>query len=370
MAIRITVSYSGYVAANMAGCRVGSNRVAHECWIRSRLFGGVSQKPEVEATPRTYQTASAASGGCRFMSGASASMYSTIAGELLGDTFKNPLVLGLAAILKTTAEVSGCGSGVGLGVFGVSVLKPSSILPFLQASKWLPCGQAVLPDLRNKVDKGGTVACVEDDSQFQPEMSVKMAKGNWLSKVLNLCSEDTKAVFTAVTVSLMFKSSLAEPRSIPSSSMYPTLDAGDRIMAEKVSYLFRKPDVSDIVIFKAPSILHEVGCCRPGEEFIKRVVAKAGDIVEVRGGKLYVNGVPQDEEFVLEPLAYDLKPVLVPEGCVFVMGDNRNNSFDSHNWGPLPIKNIVGRSVFRYWPPSKVSDTIHKRAVQESMAVA
>ncbi|CAM8943879.1 unnamed protein product [Rhodiola kirilowii] len=61
--------------------------------------------------------------------------------------------------------------------------------------------------------------------------------------------------------------------------MAPTLDIGDRIMAEKVSYLFRKPDVSDIVIIF--SILHEVGCCRPGEEFIKRVVAKAGDIVEV-----------------------------------------------------------------------------------------
>ncbi|CAM8936617.1 unnamed protein product [Rhodiola kirilowii] len=367
MAIRTTVSYSGYIAANLAGCRAGNSRVVQDCWIRSRLFGA-NQKPEVEA-PKTYKSnGGGVGGGCRFMSGASASMYRTIAGELLGDSVRNPVILGLIAMMKSSAVVSGCGSCAGLGVFGVSPFKASSIMPFLQGSKWLPCTEA-LPDARGVVDKYGTVTCIEKDKD-QSEMSVKMAKGNWLSKVFNFCSEDTKAAFTAVTVGLMFKSSLAEPRSIPSSSMYPTLEAGDRIMAEKVSYLFRKPDVSDIVIFKAPTILHEVGCCRPGEEFIKRIVAKAGDIVEVRDGKLYVNGVPQDEEFVLEPLAYDLKPTLVPEDCVFVMGDNRNNSFDSHNWGPLPIENIVGRSVFRYWPPSKASDTMHRPPIQDSMAVS
>ncbi|KAL0897293.1 hypothetical protein Bca101_081254 [Brassica carinata] len=321
MAIRITFTYSSYVARNLsssaAGVRLGSGG-----FPRPRFFS--SHNPEPDKSPKIRP----------------GSMYTSIAREVIGEGRQSPLVMGLISVLKST-------SGPESTLLGVSPSKSSSLVSWMNRREI------------DDVDRGGT-AFDDDEDEDGKESS---GGSGWVNRLLSMCSEDAKAAFTAVTVSLLFRSALAEPKSIPSASMYPTLDVGDRVMAEKVSYIFRKPEVSEIVIFKTPPILVEHGY-NSNDVYIKRIVASEGDWVEVRDGKLLVNDNVQEEDFVLEPMSYGMEPMFVPKGYVFVLGDNRNKSFDSHNWGPLPIENILGRSVFRYWPPSKVSDTIyHDQAV-------
>lgn len=234
MAIRFTVTYSGYVAQNLAssaGIRVGTRSV-HECWIRSRFFCP-SQKPEVDSTipSRTYQ-ADYRRPKANCWAKVSTSAYSTLAGEAFGDSFRNPLVVGLISLMKSSTGISESS----VGGFGISPLKATSIFPFLQVSKWLPCNEPSQGSVGDEVDKGGTQWWDALDVS-EPLNRTVLERSNWLSKLLNCCSEDTKALFTALTVSLLFRSPLAEPRSIPSSSMFPTLDVGDRILAEKVKTL-------------------------------------------------------------------------------------------------------------------------------------
>ena len=137
--------------------------------------------------------------------------------------------------------------------------------------------------------------------------------------------------------------------------MFPSFEINDQLAVEKVSKWTRPPARREVVVFDPPPAFWELSARRPdGEALIKRVVAVAGDEVEVRNGQLVINGEPQDEPFTAEQAEYTLPPMRVPADCVFVLGDNRNHSFDSHYWGFLPVKNVIGHAVFTYWPPGRV----------------
>ncbi|MFN5516392.1 MAG: signal peptidase I [Cyanobacteriota bacterium] len=161
--------------------------------------------------------------------------------------------------------------------------------------------------------------------------------------------ENVRLLAFALILALVIRFFIAEPRYIPSDSMLPTLEQGDRLVIEKVSYHFREPQAGDIVVFHPPEQLQTLGYS-PDQAFIKRVIAQGGDTVSVEGGRVYRNGQPLAESYPAETPRYQLAALTVPEGYLFVLGDNRNNSNDSHVWGFLPEEEIIGRAVFRFFP--------------------
>lgn len=153
----------------------------------------------------------------------------------------------------------------------------------------------------------------------------------------------------ALALALLIRLFVAEPRYIPSDSMVPTLQVGDRLVVEKMSYRLHPPERGDIVVFDPPTQLQQLGYTTD-QAFIKRVIAQPGQTVQVHLGKVWIDGEPLTEPYIAEPPGYEMRPVTVPPGHVFVMGDNRNNSNDSHVWGFLPVENIIGRAIFRFYP--------------------
>jgi len=128
---------------------------------------------------------------------------------------------------------------------------------------------------------------------------------------------------------------------VDGSSMEPSFHHGEFVVVNRLSYKFGTYDMGDVVVFRYPR--------DPDQEYIKRIIGVAGDNVHIDDGMVYLNGVVLDEPYIAAPPRYS-GSWDIPEGYVFVLGDNRNNSSDSHNWGPLQMENVIGKAVFIYWP--------------------
>jgi signal peptidase I len=177
-------------------------------------------------------------------------------------------------------------------------------------------------------------------------------------------------ILIAFVLALLIKTFLVQAFYIPSQSMEPTLDVGDRVLVNKFIYAFREPRRGEIIVFENPRldepdrnplsalwhwIIEGLGVSTdPEKDFIKRVIALPGETIEVRGGRVFVDGKRIDEPYVNEERdRSDYGPFTVPEGHLFVMGDNRPNSQDSRSTlGPIPRDKVVGRAFILIWPPS------------------
>ena len=157
-------------------------------------------------------------------------------------------------------------------------------------------------------------------------------------------------VLVWVLLALVLRWAVLEPRWIPSGSMLPALQLQDRVLVEKLRARLHRPiPIGTVVVFHPPAALLAAGY-DPKAALIKRVVAQAGDAVEVRDGVLWRNGSKAAIDWSAEPMDYQLEPLTVPPDHLLVLGDNRNASLDSHLWGPLPQRALIGTAVLRYWP--------------------
>jgi signal peptidase I len=183
-------------------------------------------------------------------------------------------------------------------------------------------------------------------------------------------------IAVALGLAIGIQAFLIKPFRIPSPSMVPTLQVGQRVLVNRIGTHFGDPSRGDIVVFKPPAgaDTHQCGipsepddghpCAKPtpnrsDSNFIKRVIGLPGDMVSVRNNHAYINGKALTEPYINKGTLCDNlcnlpKPIKVPPGHFFMMGDNRGESDDSRDWGPVPKKWIIGHAFFTYWPPSRI----------------
>lgn len=159
--------------------------------------------------------------------------------------------------------------------------------------------------------------------------------------------ETLETVLIALLLALVIRSFLVQQYVVDGQSMFPTLHHGDRLLVNKLVFRLSDPKPGDVVVLEDPA--------NPRRQLIKRVIATGGETIEVRNQVVFIDGKPLKEAFTnpVSVRAKDYLPLKVPEGYVFVMGDNRGESLDSRMLGPIQIENLQGKALFLFWPTSR-----------------
>jgi len=195
-------------------------------------------------------------------------------------------------------------------------------------------------------------------------------KGEKADAVRSFWRELPFLIVVALVVAVIIKTFLVQAFFIPSASMRDTLLEGDRVMVNKLAFRFGEPHRGDVIVFDSPLVEHDntesflgkvvrnigeaLGVSTPESALIKRVIALGGETIEIRDNRIYIDGVALDEPYLTRPVSMNaFGPLAIPEGFVFVMGDNRNQSEDGRVFGPIPEADIIGRAFVRVWPPSR-----------------
>lgn len=163
------------------------------------------------------------------------------------------------------------------------------------------------------------------------------------SRIGSALGELAETILFTILIYLLVRSFLLENYRVVGHSMDPTLEDEQFLVVNKLSYRLHEPQRGDIIVIHDPH--------NSGRKLIKRVIGLPGEVLEIKSGLVYINEQPLDEPYIRGPIRYTQAPIPIPNDHYFVLGDNRNNSSDSHSWGTLAREKIVGKAWLSYWPP-------------------
>lgn len=192
-------------------------------------------------------------------------------------------------------------------------------------------------------------------SKQTPDMDPQPAeKKNKRSSCVGFIVDAVETILLALVLFLVINT-LSARVLVQNISMLPTLQPGEFLLVNRVAYKLGSPRVGDIVVFHAPGL--------SDQDYIKRIIGRPGDTVRIENGTVYVNDLPLYEPYIADAPGYS-GTWIVPDDQIFVLGDNRNNSSDSHLWGFVPTDDIVGKALLIYWPLDEIALLRRSNVVQ------